>query len=121
MGLTITQSDGTVKSSGTGTAGANKEVQKESGTFVLGRPLHLTADDKVVEEDDPAGVKVLGGKGSTVSAEDVKKYGLDDSHKSASPTEVAPEVAPASKTEKPKVEPKSKAESKLEKPEDANH
>ena len=61
----------------------------EQKPFVLGRALHLTADDQVVEETDPAGVKVLAGAGATISPEDVEKYGLDDSYRAVEEEEVA--------------------------------
>lgn len=124
MGLTITQSDGTVSSSTTpSTEEANKQAQAEK--FVLGRALHLTADGRVVEEDDVDGVSVLGGPGTVISEADVKKYGLNDSHRlkvlkpEPTPTPVVPEkveekpteTKPAEepKPEEPKPEPKPKA------------
>mgnify|MGYP003577716263 CR=1 FL=1 len=50
-------------------------------TFIINRNLHLDADDKVVEESDPAGRKVLGGKGKAFYEEEAKHYGLDESHR----------------------------------------
>lgn len=50
-------------------------------TFILNRNLHLDKASKVVEENDPTGVKVLGGKGKALYEEEAKLYGLDDSHR----------------------------------------
>lgn len=65
--------------------------------YFLNRPLHLTADGKVVEETDPAGVTVLGGAGSPISEADKEKYGLDDSH--LMPGEDTSAKAPAAEAE----------------------
>lgn len=108
-GLTIKKPDGTVLSSseGTGTAQANEQASKEQGRLVLGRPLHLTADGRVVEEDDVTGVTVLGGKGSTMTAAQIERYGLNDSHRLAVVPQAEPPPAPAPKLPK---KPKAKAE-----------
>lgn len=46
--------------------------------IILDRPLYLdAAKSKIVEAGDPAARFLLGGKGSTISDEDVKFYGLD--------------------------------------------
>lgn len=46
--------------------------------IILDRPLYLdAAKSKIVEAGDPAARYLLGGKGSTISDEDVKFYGLD--------------------------------------------
>lgn len=50
----------------------------EEPALVLGRTLHLTVDGVVVEENDPASYKVLGGPGLAISAEDAAKYGLTE-------------------------------------------
>lgn len=63
--------------------------------FVLGRTLHLDKDDNVVEETDPASVKVLGGKGLAIDPADVRKYKLDDSHREPEPEEEAAAEAEA--------------------------
>jgi hypothetical protein len=50
--------------------------------FKLNRALYTDKEKTLVlEEDDPRAAFVIGGKGSVVSEEDVKKYKLDDSHK----------------------------------------
>lgn len=77
-------------------------------TFVLNRPLHLTKDGRIVEEDDPEGVKVLGGVGRAFYEEEAKKMGLNDSHRmgaavAEAPVEV-PDTAPLAEPE-PVVEP----------------
>ena len=54
--------------------------------LILGRALHLDRDGHVVEEDDPKGETVLGGPGSAISPEDVKKYGLNESHTQQKPS-----------------------------------
>jgi hypothetical protein len=78
--------------------------------FVLNRTLHLDAEGKVVEENDPAGKKVLGGKGSSIPEDEAKQYGLDDSYREGY---VAPKEEPKEKAEqkekadKPKTEPKA--------------
>lgn len=66
-------------------------------TFILNRPMHVTADGKAVEEDDEKGVKVLGGAGSAFYEEEAKQYGLDDSHRMVDKKPVA--------TTQPLVEP----------------
>lgn len=53
-----------------------RQPEQEEGRFVADRAYHLTKDGKVVEEDDPAGVKVLIGKGGSLSADEAAKYGL---------------------------------------------
>jgi hypothetical protein len=55
------------------------EVTKEEKPkgFVLGRHLYLNeAKDKVVEEGDPEARFVLGGPGSTIEEDEVKRLGL---------------------------------------------
>jgi hypothetical protein len=44
--------------------------------YVSDRRLYLTADDRVVEEGDPAARTLLVAKGGEVDAETVKKYNL---------------------------------------------
>lgn len=117
MGLTIKKPDGTVLSSseGTGTAEANEQAQRELGKLVLGRALHLTADGTVVEEDDVAGVTVLGGKGSTMSPAQIERYGLNESHTRATIEAPAPQPEPAPEPEPepaPAPEPAPKATKK---------
>ena len=113
MGLTIKRPDGTVMSSseGTGTAQANEQAAREHGKLVLGRALHLTADGRVVEEDDVAGVTVLGGKGSTMSAAQIERYGLNESHARATAEAPAPAPAPEPEPE-PAPEPPPPVEAK---------
>lgn len=116
MGLTIKRLDGTVLSSSEdgGTAQANEQVSRESGKLVLGRALHLTADGRVVEEDDVAGVTVLGGKGSTMSAAQIERYGLNESHTRATAEAPAPEPQPEPQPA-PAPEPKATKKSKVTK------
>jgi hypothetical protein len=53
-----------------------KKEEKPKG-FVLGRHLYLNeAKDKVVEEGDPEARFVLGGPGSTIEEDEVKRLGL---------------------------------------------
>jgi hypothetical protein len=56
-----------------------KDDRKGSRYFKLLKTLHVTADGRAVEENDPAGIRVLGSEGGLVSEEDAEKYGLDDS------------------------------------------
>jgi hypothetical protein len=50
--------------------------------FILNRPLYTDkGKTQVLEEGDPKAAFVIGGKGSTVSDDDVEKYKLDDSHR----------------------------------------
>lgn len=90
-----------------------KKPDAPKKTFVLARPLHLTADEKVVEESDPAGVKVLGGAGYAMYEEEAKHYGLTDEHRAVpdkpdpvpdttpeKPVENKPDVAPEVEPEK---------------------
>lgn len=44
--------------------------------YVADRNLYLDAEGNLVEEDDPAQVRQLVGKGGAISTEDAKKYGL---------------------------------------------
>jgi hypothetical protein len=44
--------------------------------YVSDRRLYLTADDRVVEEGDPAARTLLVGAGGEVDAETVQKYNL---------------------------------------------
>ena len=95
-------------------------------TFLLGRTLHLDKDDKVVEEDDENGVKVLGTEGKAFYEDEAKHYGLDDSHRlvaeAPAPVEepapveapAEPEPAPPDPTPEPAPEatPEPKAKSK---------
>lgn len=53
-----------------------KRETREGEWFVSDRALHLTADGKVVEEDDPDGKTVLVGKGGRLSMAEAEKYGL---------------------------------------------
>lgn len=41
-----------------------------------GPRLYVTADDKVVQEGDPAAVRLLVGEGGQLSDEDAAQYGL---------------------------------------------
>ena len=68
-----------------------KHRGREGKYYVLKRTLHITGDGQIVEETDPAGVTVLGGAGAPVSEEDVKKYGLDESHLESVPEPAEPE------------------------------
>lgn len=75
-----TSGDGIALSGDTLVVSSNPEPTvkqpEQENRFVADRALHLTKDGKVVEEDDPAGVKVLIGKGGSLSAEEAEKYGL---------------------------------------------
>jgi hypothetical protein len=80
--------------------------------FIADRNIYLDANGKVVEEDDPAQVRQLVGKGGTLSPADVEKYGLGKKSKAkaAETVEETPEEPeggekasspPANKAEKP--------------------
>lgn len=84
------------------------EIKKEEGpkkTFILARALHLTKDEKMVEESDPAGVKVLGGKGYAMYEEEAKHYGLDESHRFVEESKEEPKAEESAKAEATAVEP----------------
>lgn len=44
--------------------------------YIADRNIYLDADGKIVEEDNPAQVRQLVGKGGTLSTADAEKYGL---------------------------------------------
>jgi hypothetical protein len=78
--------------------------------FILNRPLYTDSEKKLVlEAGDSRAAFVIGGKGTPVDAEDVKRYGLDDSHRLAdevgeasaeTETDPAPEDADVTATSK---------------------
>lgn len=72
----------TIKSEHFGPATAERLAQGESG-FVADRNIYLDKDGNVVEEDNPAQVRQLVGKGGSLSPADVEKYGLGKKKKKA--------------------------------------
>lgn len=85
-----------------------KKPHMPKKTFIINRNLHLDKDGKVVEEDDPAGKKVLGGKGKAFYEDEAKYYGLDESHRLIE-EKPKPETAPEPAA-KPAAEPEAPAE-----------
>jgi len=67
-----------------------------SEQFTLNRKLYTDSEKKMVlEEGDPRAAFVIGGKGSPVTDDDVKHYGLDDSHRLSEDEEASMEDAQA--------------------------
>ena len=82
--------------------------------FKLKKTLHVTKDGRAVDELDPAGIRVLGSAGGTISEDDAKRYKLDASQIES---DVEPYIPPEPAPEPPVPEPVVvEEESKPEKP-----
>lgn len=59
-------------------------------TWISDRRIYLTADDRVVEEGDPAATTLLVGVGGQLSDVDAKRYGLSESRTAGEKQKQAP-------------------------------
>jgi hypothetical protein len=62
--------------------------------YTFDRRLSLTADGRVVEQDDPEGMTLLGSPGVTIPFAEALKYGLVDAD-TGQPTALGKKAAPA--------------------------
>lgn len=64
-----------------GSVSFNRLVSMADGPYIADRNLYLDADGNLVEEDNPAQVRQLIGRGGSLSKADAEKYGLMKSAK----------------------------------------
>lgn len=70
--------------------------------YIADRNLYLDAEGNLVEEDDPAQVRQLVGKGGALSTADAEKYGLLKKAKAADEAEETDDEQASSPSKKTK-------------------